>query len=52
MAVVAVNNFGKMKFIGLQADTKPTTAPTGSIFIEADTGRRFVFDATAWQQQL
>ena len=50
MAVVPVNNFGPMKFIGLQSDTKPSAPPAGSIFIESDTGRRYVFDAVAWQQ--
>lgn len=52
MAVVVINKYAVQTFIGLIADTKPSTeANAGSIFIEANTGRRFIFDATTWQLQ-
>ena len=30
---------------GLSTDTKPTTYPNGSTFVEMDTGKVFIFDA-------
>lgn len=32
-------------FYGLSADTKPTNANNGSLFIEIDTGNVYSFDA-------
>src|SRR4249920_2116303 len=33
---------------GLSSDTKPTTASNGSIFIETDTGSRFIINSGTW----
>ena len=33
---------------GLSSDTKPTTASNGSIFIETDTGTRFIINSGTW----
>lgn len=33
---------------GLSTDTKPSTAPTNSIFFETDTRRYFLWDGTYW----
>ncbi len=30
---------------GLSTDTKPTTCPNGSTFVEMDTGKVYIFDA-------
>ena len=35
---------------GLEADTKPTNVPSGSIFRETDTnGTEYIYDGSAWQ---
>ena len=33
---------------GLSSDTKPTTASNGSIFIETDTGARYIINSGTW----
>ncbi len=33
---------------GVAADTKPTTVPTGSRFLETDTRREYYFDGATW----
>lgn len=38
------------RLTGLSSDTKPTTLSDNSIFIETDTGKRFMFDGTAWKR--
>lgn len=37
------------KITGTSSDTKPTTVPTNSIFIETDTRIRYLFNGTTWQ---
>ena len=32
-------------FVGLSTDTKPTSAPNGSTFLEMDTSNVYIFDA-------
>jgi len=35
-------------FVGLSTDTKPTAPPTGSTFLETDSGATYVYDGSAW----
>lgn len=43
---------GTKHYIGESSDIKPTDADvlTGSVFIEHDTGRAFLYDAKQWRQ--
>ena len=36
------------RFIGTNADDKPTAAPAGSLFYETDTEAWFVWDGSSW----
>ncbi len=38
------------RYVGLSSDTKPATAPAGSLFRETDTGAWFISDGSAWSQ--
>ena len=38
------------KITGTSGDSKPTTVPTNSIFIETDTRIRYLFDGATWNQ--
>ena len=39
------------RYIGIEADAKPSTrVPTGSIFVESDTGGKFIFNGASWEQ--
>jgi hypothetical protein len=43
-----------VELYGTSSDSKPTTGiVTGSVFVEVDTGKRYLFneDATAWEEQ-
>ncbi len=46
MAVEEVSQI--QRFVGLSTDTKPTNAPPGSKFREADTGKVYVFHDGDW----
>jgi len=35
-------------WLGLSTDTKPTSPPVGSTFIETDTGATYLYDSSAW----
>jgi len=38
------------KYIGLAGDSKPTSVPVGSIFIEYDTKHEYItYDGTNWK---
>ena len=39
------------RITGLSTDAKPTDIPTGSSFIETDSGRKLVYNGTRWFQQ-
>ena len=39
------------RITGLSTDAKPTNIPTGSSFIETDTGSKYVHNGTAWIQE-
>lgn len=40
-------------YVGVAADVKPTTdVPAGSIFVERDTGKTFIYDLTAWGEMI
>ena len=42
----AVASKGKAtEYYGLSTDTKPTEVPNGSVFLEMNTGKVFVYDA-------
>ena len=50
MAVASINSdITGAHLGGLHADTKPTTnVPKGYIFLEYDTGNKYIFDGTTW----
>lgn len=51
--VTIVSAYDEPKEIyGLSTDTKPTGVPNGSIFVEMDTSKLYVFDAdgTQWKE--
>ena len=58
MRALVENKFSDNKkyveLYGTSSDSKPTTGiVTGSVFVEVDTGKRYLFneDATAWEEQ-
>lgn len=58
MRALVENKFSDNKkyveLYGTSSDSKPTTGIVmGSVFVEVDTGKRYLFneDATAWEEQ-
>lgn len=45
---MTIRNIGNALLSGLSTDTKPTTYPTDSIFIETNTGSIYVYNGTSW----
>jgi hypothetical protein len=45
---MAVKHLGNQVYTGLTADTKPTTAPSGSIFINTQTAELSIYDGADW----
>src|SRR5580765_3384123 len=45
---MAIIHLGNGVLRGLAADTKPTTYPAGSTFLETDTGNQFYYNGTTW----
>lgn len=45
---MTIRNIGNALLSGLSTDTKPTTYPTNSIFIETDSGSIYVYNGTSW----
>ena len=45
--------YGAVKLYGLSTDSKPTTFGNGSLFVEIDTGKNYLFDASSgnWIEQ-
>lgn len=37
-------DYGVIEYRGLSTDNKPTNAKNGSVFVEMDTGKIFIFD--------
>lgn len=35
---------------GLSTDAKPSDVAVGSVFVEVNTGKAFLFDGTNWQE--
>jgi hypothetical protein len=51
MTVARIDNINK--YIGLNADAKPTGVPAGSTFFEYDTGDTYVtYDGDNWVQEI
>lgn len=53
MAITAVGSqtsYYISRYIGLSTDVKPTTCDPGSVFTELDTGKKFIWDGSAWAQ--
>ena len=51
--VTKVSAFDEVKEIyGLSTDTKPTDVPNGSLFVEMDTSKLYLFDegSGTWQE--
>lgn len=40
------------KYIGLSTDTKPTSPPIGAEFTETNTGKKWVYTADGWEEDL
>jgi hypothetical protein len=49
MTIQKVNNY---MMYGLASDTKPTTYPANTLFIEQDTGKIFRYTGSAWANLL
>lgn len=45
---MTVVNLGMGRLMGLSSDSKPTTYPAGTIFIETDTGSQYQYISSVW----
>ena len=48
--MMALTYVAGWKIIGLSTDTKPTNVPAGFVFYETDTGKRYIWNGTTWQE--
>ena len=47
---MTIQYLDSQRLTGVASDTKPTTLSDHSIFIETDTGKRFIFDGGRWKR--
>jgi len=48
MAVLAITQI--KRWTGKAADSKPTSAPSGSLYEEVDTGIWYIWNGSAWSE--